>query len=147
MLQAQDTSDGFFSGVLKIFSRINLYLHCANIMSHIDWSIGQKFLSNSSMVVNPLITPRLCWAKETLYVVLGLSLFHVDAFICCHFVLPNRLSVEEVPLLWLGLVTPSKRYNYNYSATTVGLWGYFPLRILRTPTLSSKLLVSEQGLQ
>lgn len=91
--------DGFFSKVLKIFSRTNLYVYCANTVSCINGSIGQKLLRDSEMVSTPQWLARLCWTKETLYVVLGFSLFQVGAFILQSF---HVVSVEDALLLWLA---------------------------------------------
>lgn len=57
-------SDGFFSEVLEIFSRINLYVYCANTLSHVHGTFGQKFLGDSKMVINPSMIPQVMLNKK-----------------------------------------------------------------------------------
>lgn len=63
---AQTLPDGFFSRVLKYSAEL-IYVFIVLILwaMEIDLLV-KKFLCNSGVVVNPLITPRFCWTRETL---------------------------------------------------------------------------------
>lgn len=80
MLRLKTLPDGFFSRVLKIFSWINLCVHCANVVSHGDWSIGQKFLGDSGVLLTLWLLPQVMLNQRNPLFSLGVWPFSSGSF-------------------------------------------------------------------